>query len=195
MCFGEMRREYRSYHFKEVGIFVDSFDSDIINVAHSLMHLKIIIIIAGIMISCTTHSEKNVLVVEKNKKGQIVKEVSEGYDNGEGSYYRTIFFDTLGRITRINQVLDKTKTVETYEFSDSSTYEFTYYGLGNTDNYSDSNYKVSEQDIRFSKHIRINSKGIEVYELTKWYQDSVYCEEIIYDSTGKELSFKNVECR
>lgn len=165
------------------------------NITCNLMRFLLFILFSLALGSCIDQSSTKVLQMEKDSNGRIIKEVTEGYEYGEGSYYRTTFFDTLGRITKIFEVKDYNKTVNTYEYSDSSTYEFIYYDLGHTNSYTDSNFIVTEKDISFIKHVRLNSKGTEIYEYQKWLDDSIYCQETFYDSLGREISFKEINCR
>jgi len=146
--------------------------------------------------SCIDQSSNNkVLQTIKDHKGRIIKEETEGYEYGEGSFRRTTFFDTLGRKTKVLEIKDNNKFVETFEYSDSLTYEFTYYDLGHTGSYTDSNFIVTEKDIVLIRHVRLNSKSTEIYEYQKWLGDSIYCQETVYDSLGKEVSFKEINCR
>ena len=145
--------------------------------------------------TCVNESNTRVLETQKDYKGRIVKEVSEGFEYGEGSFRRTTFFDTLGRKTKVLEVKDYNKIVETYEYSDSLTYDFIYYDLGHTDSYTDSNFFVTKTDIVFIRHVRLNIKGTEIYEYQKWLDDSIYCQETVYDSLGKQISFRTLNCR
>jgi len=145
--------------------------------------------------SCFHQSSNKILETEKDNNGRIIKQVTEGYEYGEGSFRRSTFFDTLGRKTKVLEVKDNNKIVETFEYSDSLTYEVTYYDLGHTNSYTDSNFTVTEKDIVFIRHVRLNSKGTEIYEYQKWFGDRIYCQEIVYDSLGKEVSFQEINCR
>ena len=146
--------------------------------------------------SCSFGSDRKVLEVVKDDNGRVIKEVSEGFDSGEGSYWRTVFYDTLGREIKILQIQELSKTVNTFLYSDSSTYEELYYDLGETKDYSDTNFKINDKDLLFSSHIRVNPKSDILYEFKKWFgPDSTTCQEFFYDSTGKLIGDRDVKCK
>jgi hypothetical protein len=159
------------------------------------MKMHRLIILIFFLSSCQNRSNKKILQTQKDDKGRIVMEITEGYDYGEGSFRRTTYFDTLNRKTKILEVKDNNKTVETFEYSDSSTYRYIYYELGRTDNYADQNFTTSEKDIAFIRHVRLNQKGVIIYMYTKWFGETIHCQENIFDSKGKELSFKYIDCK
>jgi hypothetical protein len=153
------------------------------------------ILITLFYVSCSTNSDRKILETVKDSKGRILKQVTESFDLGEGSYRRTTFYDTLGREIKILQIKDENKTLSTFAYSDSSTYEEVYYDLGETKNYLDSNFAITDNDKTFSRHVRLY-KGAIIYEFTKWfYDDSTSCQEVTYDSLGKQLSSNEINCR
>ena len=155
----------------------------------------LLIIITLSLNACLQKTDKKVLHVDRDDKGRILKEVSEGYLYGEGSFRRTTYFDTLGRQIKILEVKDNNKTVEVFIYSDSSTFQHIYYDLGHTGSYLDTNFAVSDSSKTFVRHIRLDKKGSEIYSFTKWFDDTIYCQEAWYDSTGRQLSLKETNCR
>jgi hypothetical protein len=161
----------------------------------NFMRAFISILITLFYVSCSTNSDRKILETVNDSKGRIQKQVTEGFNLGEGSYRRTTFYDTLGREINILEIKDQNKTLNTFKYSDSSTYDEVYYDLGETKNYLDSNFAVTEKDITFIRHVRLY-KGAITYQFTKWfYDDSTSCQEVIYDSSGKQLSFTETNCR
>ena len=146
------------------------------------------------MTSCSS-SDRKILETIKDSKGRILKQITEGFDLGEGSYRRTIFYDTIGREIKILQIKDESKSVNVFNYSDSSTYEELYYDLGDTKDYLDSNFTVSEKDMTYARHVRLVNGSI-VYKFTKWFDSAgSSCQEIYYDSSGKQLSINETNCR
>ena len=154
------------------------------------------ILLIFIMNSCSFGSDRKVLDVVKDDNGRIIKEVSEGFDSGEGSYWRSVFYDTLGRELKIMEIKDLSKRVITFFYSDTSTYEEFYYDLGETNDYLDTNFKITDKNLYFISHIRTNSKGNILYQFKKWFgTDSTTCQEFFYDSTGKFIEDRDVKCK
>jgi hypothetical protein len=154
------------------------------------------ILLIFIINSCSFGSNRKVLEVVKDENGRVIKKVSEGFESGEGTYWRTVFYDTLGREIKIMQIKDLSKTVTIYLYSDSSTYEEQYYDLGETKDYSDTNFKITDKELYFTSHIRINSKGNILYQFKKWFEtDSTTCKEFLYDSTGNLIDDRDIECK
>jgi hypothetical protein len=146
--------------------------------------------------SCLSQSDRKILETAKDDKGRIVKQVTEGDDLGEGFYRRTVFYDSLGREIKKLEIQDNNKNVQTFEYSDSSTYEENYYDLGETSNYTDTNFSVNHKNLVYTSHVRLNAKGSFIYEFKKWFEpDSIWCKEFFYDSTGSLILGKKVRCK